>query len=215
MIRRVIPMLLGAAVVGCNNIGSPNITGAYQYALVTNDSLGNVDTLVFHWPRSFLPVRVWVSDTSLIKTDVPIAIERWQDAFLYGEYRAEVVSDSTHADVIFIYGYPQDEEGIPARAGQCGGATDPPIADTHTWPLPIHIYIYSNTSTTEGPDVDTCYRITVTHELGHSLGLLVHSPFDTDVMFANPVFDGISTSDRETAEMVYHRPANVVPAGRR
>jgi hypothetical protein len=214
MIRRLLPMLLCATVASCNNIASPSLTSAYQYALVINDSLGNVDTLTFHWPRSFLPVRVWVSDTSLIKTYVPIAIERWQHAFLYGEYRAELVSDSAHADVIFIYGFPPDQ-GIAARAGQCGGGTNGPDADTHTWPLPIHIYIYSNTSTTEGPDVDTCYRITVTHELGHSLGLLAHSPLATDVMFSNPVLDGISTSDRETAETVYHVPANVVPAGRR
>ncbi len=215
MIRRLIPFLvLGTSVAGCNNIASPSINSVYQYALTIDDTLGNPQTLVFHWPRSYLPVRVWVSDTSLIRADVPIAIERWQHAFLYGEYRAVVVSDSMHADVIFIYGFPPGP-GIAARAGQCGGQTDPPDPDAHVWQLPIHIYIYSSTSTTTGPDVETCYRITVTHELGHSIGLLAHSPFNTDVMFANPVFDGVSTSDRETAETVYHLPATVVPAGRR
>ena len=93
----------------------------------------------------------------------------------------------------------------------CSGATDSPIGPTIA--LPIHSYVWSNTGS-EVPGLDLCYRITVTHELGHALGILDHSPNIGDVMYAVPVLDGLSDRDRQTIEKAYHTPANVTVVGR-
>lgn len=215
--RRLVVVIAGTiALAACNNIASPAIVSAYEYRRLEFNRAGVAETLTFHWPRSSLPVRIWVPDTAAIAKFVPVAIDRWQSALLYGEYRATMVSDSNQADVIFLNRLPNDFLGpqLPAFAAQCTGITDGPDIDTHTWPLPIHIYVFPNASGVIA-NLDTCYSITVTHELGHSLGILNHSPISTDVMYANPTFDGITVDDRETAAVVYHVPANIAPGKRR
>jgi predicted Zn-dependent protease len=215
MRRYLIPAAL--VVAGCTSIASPARISVYEYRYFAIDGAGDTTTITFHWPRAMLPIRIFVPDTGVLHAHVLTAISRWQDAFLYGEYRAVVVSDSGQADVIFENNTPPFLRAgvrLDAMAPQCGGATDAPDATTLTVPLPLHSYVYTSLSPgTAG--LDDCYRITVTHEMGHTLGLLNHSVFPTDVMYSNPLFDGISTNDRETAETAYHVPANAVPTGRR
>ena len=214
--RRFIP-LTALALAGCTNIGSPALVSHYEFRLFAINGAGDTTTLAFHWPREFLPIRIYVADASVLRPHVATAIGRWQDAMLYGEYRAVITSDSNHADVIFENNQPPFLRAgvrLEASAPQCGGETDAPDPATHTVPLPVHSYVYSGLSP-GAPGLDLCYSITVTHEMGHTLGLLSHSPFYTDVMYSNPVFDGISANDRETVQTAYHFPANVVPAGRR
>lgn len=221
------PWLVAAALVvaGCSNIASPALTDAYEYRcfadVATGECIGGTDTLTFHWPRELLPVRVWVADDSPVRPYVTTAIDRWQHAFLYGEFRATLVADSSIADII-VLNAPSPDGGallrhppLHARAGQCNGETIPDIdAGTNTLTLPIRLYMYATVSEIE-PGIATCYSITMTHEMGHAIGLLAHSPSDGDVMFANPVFDGISDRDRQTAVTVYHVPSTLTIAGRR
>jgi predicted Zn-dependent protease len=212
-------LLLVAALAGaaCTTIASPTRISPYEYKYFAIDGDGDTTAITFHWPRSMLPIRIFVPDTSVLRPHVATAIQRWQDAFLYGEYRAVIVSDSNQADVIFENNLPPFLRAgvrLDAMAPQCGGATDAPDAVTHTVPLPVHSYVYTPLPL-DTPGLDACYRITVTHEMGHTIGLLNHSPFSGDVMYSNPLLDGISTNDRETAETAYHVPANAVPTGRR
>lgn len=212
MARAIMASIAVLTLAACNDIASPVRSDYYDPSLVARTSTGALDTLVFSWPRSDLPVRVWVADTSVLKPYVSVAIERWQHAFLYGEWRAVEVTDSTHADIIVISGLPQDE-GFSARAIECSGATDAPDPDTNVYPLPIHIWVFSTTGIPT-PGLDTCYDITVTHEFGHAIGIFAHSPNSSDVMYANPTFDGISDADRQTAEVLYLLPPTVVPGTR-
>jgi predicted Zn-dependent protease len=214
MMRRLLPAV-GVLVAACSNIASPAVNDIYEYRAF---EFG--DTLAFHWPRELLPVRIWVAADSPIRPYVVTAISRWQDAFLYGEFRATLVADSSTADVI-VRNTPSDVGGvllrrpILARAPQCNGETDPSLdPSSKTVQLPMHLFMYAVVSDAV-PGIPACYSITMTHEVGHVIGILAHSPHSDDVMFANPEFDGISDRDRQTAITLYHRPSTVTVTGRR
>ena len=207
-------LLAGTLLVtaACGNIGSPQITSGQVYEF-RDIELG--DTIVFHWPRADLPVRVWVASDSPIRTYVETAIARWEGAFLYGEFSATLVTDSTQADVI-VRNAPSDiGNGLSRRAPQCIGETDPNInTATNTARLPMHIFMYAVVSDAV-PGLATCYSVTMTHEFGHLIGLLLHSPSSGDVMFADPGFDGISDRDRLTANTLYLVTPTITLTGRR
>jgi predicted Zn-dependent protease len=199
-------------VAACGTIGSPLITSGEVYEF-RDIEVG--DTVVFHWPRSDLPVRIWVASDSPIRQYVESAIARWQGAFLYGEFRATIVADSSVADVI-VRNVPSDiGNGLGRRAPQCVGETDPNISlASNTLQLPMHVFMYATVSDAV-PGIASCYSITMTHEIGHVLGLLVHSPSSGDVMFSNPVLDGISDRDRLTANTLYLVTPTITITGRR
>jgi predicted Zn-dependent protease len=50
--------------------------------------------------------------------------------------------------------------------------------------------------------------LTVTHELGHAMGLFKHSPNPNDLMAPDPV-SGPSTRDRNTVQQLYHFEADL------
>lgn len=210
-------LLIGGLLVvaACGTIGSPLITSTDVYEF-RDLELG--DTTVFHWKRTDLPVRVWVASDSPIRQYVETAISRWENAFLYGEFSATMVTDSTKADVIVRNSPPDVGGGIHAFAPECTGETDPDIDPvTKTATLPMHVYVYPATSL-PGAGLATCYSITVTHEFGHVLGIINSNHAGTnsgDVMFGNPVFDGISNRDRLTANTLYLVAPNVTITGRR
>ena len=208
--RRLLTAAL-LATAACGNIGSPQITSTEVYDF-RDVEVG--DTLIFHWPRVDLPVRVWVASDSPIRTYVDTAIARWQAAFLYGEFRATIVADSNLADVI-VRNVPSDiGNGIYRQAAECIGETDPNInVATNTLQLPMHVFMYPASSQTDA-GLLTCYSITMTHEFGHVLGLWLHSPFPTDVMYAHPTVDGLSDRDRLTAEVLYLLTPTVTLTGR-
>ena len=210
MRRPFLALLL--AIAACSNIGSPQLISgdAYQFRDV---ELG--DTLIFRWQRADLPVRVWVASDSPIRSYVETAIARWQAAFLYGEFRATLVADSNVADVI-VRNEPSDiGNGLNRRAPECVGETDPDFdLATNTARLPMHVFMYAAVSDAV-PGLEACYRVTMTHEFGHVLGLLLHSPSPGDVMFADPSFDGISERDRVTAATLYLVAPTVTITGRR
>ncbi|MES2124295.1 MAG: hypothetical protein V4503_06355 [Gemmatimonadota bacterium] len=221
--RRLLPLGLALlAVTACSDLVTPLRTNPYEYRKFISKGLpdGSVDTVLFHWPRNFLPVRVWVAADDPLRPHMTTAIDRWNATFLYGEFRAMMVNDSNAADVIVRNVVaPAGGEAPPitlsAFAPECRGETDLFYnLSARTIILPVRMYIYPRFSTTP-PGLDDCYRITATHELGHALGLLEHSPSASDLMFSDPVLDGISERDRITAETVYHLPATYTPVNRR
>jgi len=206
---------LMVAALGCAELVAPARQDSYEFRRLVSKGAEGVDTLVFHWDRASLPVRIYVPANSPLATHVQTAIDRWQAAFLYGEFRAEIVADSGSADVIFENSPPLDggflRASLNAHADGCTGATD--IPTSFEFALPAHSYVFSNTGT-EVPGLDHCYSITVTHELGHALGILNHSPNPGDLMYAFPQVDGLTVRDRETAELLYHTSPTVRITGR-
>lgn len=214
--RRVASLLATMLLVACADLFSPTRPESYEFRYFQSNTAGGTDTLSFHWSRDMLPVRIYVAKGDTLLPYTQVAIARWSGAFLYGEFTAVLVSDSTTADIIIANGFPPDgiflREPLAAFATGCSGATDRPIG--HSYQLPIHSNVWSNTGSLV-PGLDLCYDITVTHELGHALGILNHSHNIGDVMYGSPVLDGLSDRDRQTIEKAYHTPANVTVTGRR
>lgn len=214
--RRTLPLLAALVLVlACNELFSPYRTNTYEFRCIPGGAIRCADTVAFHWTRDLLPVRVWVASDDALADDVALGLERWQGAFLYGELQAVLVSDSSQADIVVRNIFPPEgSSGIGARAIQCRGETDYDLPAADTLRLPMHIFVWSNT-TPPAAGTDVCFRLTVTHELGHAFGILSHSPDNGDVMYADPVFDGVSERDRETIETAYRVPSTLHVIGRR
>ncbi len=219
--RRFIPfvVLLAAA---CSDLISPTRVPPYEYRQFVASGTARIDTLTFRWPRAFLPVRIWVADDEPLRQPIQTAISRWQGALLFGEFRAELVADSSRADVIVRNvpspgGIGLSRIRLDALAPECIGATDISTDGALTQVvLPMRMYIWPRFAP-NNPNLSTCYEITATHEMGHVLGIISpnHSPDPRDVMFSNPVFNGLSARDIATAEVVSHITPTLVPTGRR
>jgi predicted Zn-dependent protease len=210
---------LAAAAAACSDIASPLRNDFYEWRLIipSASGIGN-DSLSFHWPRERLPVRVWVENGASLPENVPKAIATWRSAFLYGEFDAATVSDSSTADIIVRAG---PASGVlfsrvrlhSALAPECAGATDLDVSDDHTQLLlPVRIWIDPG-SDPSAPNLPACLALTTTHELGHALGIWRHSSDPADLMFTDPAVPGPSDRDVVTAEFIYHLPANVAPVG--
>lgn len=203
-------------VAGCADIVPPRaVLTNYQYFQVDG-----LDTLTFKWRPSDLPVKIYVAENSPLRPHLVTAIDRWERAFLYGEFRATLVADSNAADIIvrntpsFVNG---SARALNAFAPQCLGETNFDLGTTPgTLQLPWRIYVWPASSTT-APGIETCYSITVTHELGHALGII--SPghagaTPADVMYRDPVLDGLSDRDVSTIERLYHSPTSLIAVPR-
>jgi predicted Zn-dependent protease len=207
------------ATLACSDILSPARGTRYDWRLlVPYDSAGpRVDSLSFHWPRSSLPVKIWVEDQYGVPDRIREGIALWKLAFLYGEWDAVLTNDSTVADVIVRTIQPPPI-GIPVRAPlrldgafqSCFGATDVDTGATRfQLQEPMHTYVYP--SLPNSPDITQCLRVVAAHELGHTLGIFQHSTDSLDLMFSAPTVDALSDRDVGTAVNDYHFPADMVP----
>lgn len=208
------PLLLAslfALSLSCSDATAPGHAPVYEWRLVVD-----TDTLSFHWPANMLPVRIWVEDSLDMPARVGEGIAAWRGAYLYGEYDAVVVSDSADADLIVRVATAPLK--APATAGRlhtvfagCEGATDiDTLATRFQLKLPVRMYITPKYD----PglvDLTECFRITARHELGHSLGLFRHTSDSVDIMYGQPVAQGLSARDVNTAQYLAHWPANMTP----
>lgn len=201
-------LAVGAIGLACSDIASPSRADRYEWRCVIFNCPGTADTLSFHWPRSRLPVKVWVQDTLGLPAHVQAGISRWEAAFLYNEFTAVTVADSSTADVVVREGFPVkggfSVVRLASNAPECGGGTDfdLPSGSTELRP-PIRVFIFLRFSP-EAPGVNDCLALTTTHELGHAIGIFAHSPLASDIMFGDPVVSELSSRDRATAEAAYH-----------
>jgi predicted Zn-dependent protease len=212
-------LALVAGAAACGDIATPVRNDFYEWRLIVPSSTAAVDdSLTFHWPKSRLPVRIWVEDAASLPENIPGAIAAWRQAFLYGEFDAAVVSDSSSADVIIRAGAAPGTVFDRARlhsalAPECSGATDLDISPDHTQlRLPVRIYVDPH-SDPAAPGLAECLALTTTHELGHALGIWRHSVAPTDLMYANPTVAAPSERDLGTAEILYHLTPNVEIVG--
>jgi hypothetical protein len=172
-------LALGLAAVtalACGDIAAPVRDDLYEWRLEAPSIPGpGVDTLSFHWDQAHLPVRVWVEENGNLPAHIARAIDVWEAAFLYREFEATLVSDSTTADVIVLGGAP----GSPklrmkrlnsAMAPECAGATDLDIDVANAeLRLPIRLFIDPR-SLPDDPGIERCLALTSIHEMGHAIG---------------------------------------------
>jgi predicted Zn-dependent protease len=211
--RRTALALAALTALACGDIAEPLRDDLYEWRIIVPTG-GAPDTVHFHWSRADLPVRVWVEPVADLPDLMQRAIDTWESVYLYREFQARLVSDSTEADVL-VRG-----EAAPAKARfavtrlrsalapECFGATDLDVSpDLSELRLPIRIYVTPVSG--DIPNLERCLGLTTIHELGHAIGIFAHSPNPTDIMYADPVVEQPSPLDRGTAEALYHLPPTV------
>lgn len=208
--RRAIGVAL-VLLAACTTPEAPSHTGAYPF-----DSNGDGTGNVFRWPEDRLPVRFWADPRGNMNALVQNAIDVWQDQLIYGEFTGVIVSDSAHADVQIVWAdtaaptVPPDP-GPPALA--CGGLTQNDSIGTtdHRIHGALHTSINLLVGSFTPGQVEACVRRTVIHEMGHTLGILDHSPGSADIMYVTPVVPLPSGADRTTMQILYHSTPNILP----
>jgi predicted Zn-dependent protease len=203
--------------LSCADIAAPSRNDAYEWRRIVPTGATTADTLSFHWPKSRLPVRVWAQDSLNLVADVESGLEQWEAVFLYGEFDAVRVSDSSTADVIVRVGSAVKGGFIrlaAALAPECEGGTDfnlPPGSNQLQMPIRIFVNPRFDPAT---PGVAECMSLTTAHELGHAIGIFAHSPNPADLMYGDPTVTTPSRRDRSTAELAYHVDVTLAPGPR-
>jgi predicted Zn-dependent protease len=188
----------------------------YEHRLFIPDGEGGLDPLAFHWPREMLPVRVWVADDDPLRPAVLAAMDTWENAFLYGEFRAELVGDINRADIVVRNEVAPPKLTAAFRmaiiAPECRGETSfaaEGVANGQLL-LPFEMYVWSRVGP-DGANLERCYALSVLHEFGHAIGIFEHSPSISDLMYGDAVRTDLSDRDRATAEAAVHLPATLIP----
>jgi predicted Zn-dependent protease len=157
-----------------------------------------------------------VEDSLDMPARVQEAVDMWRSVFLYNEYDAVLVSDSSSADVLVrVMNFPPKAAATLGRLQTvfpgCEGLTAiDTVATRYELQLPMRMYLaprYDPALT----DLTECFRVTARHELGHSIGLFRHTSDIRDIMYGQPEAEGLSVRDINTVQVLSHWPANMIP----
>jgi hypothetical protein len=184
------------ATVACSNPQIPDRSLSYGFA----DGFGDI----FRWPQGRSPVSYWVQDRGDLRSYVAASLDIWERQFLYGEWSGSLVDDSASADVIVLLagGTPPDSPltaDPPVRA--CFGETVGNVVGNGIEGAITATLFWSNGA--NPADIANCLSRVTTHEIGHTLGLLDHSPNGDDIMFTNPTVTLPSQVDKNTVQRLY------------
>jgi predicted Zn-dependent protease len=217
--RAMAALLLAATAAGCgDSVGEgacyePN-TDAYAFHAPGDTSI------VFRWPSSYSPVRVYAEPVGALVADVDSAMWLWAGAFRCGEIALTRVTDSMVADIILRA--PVSMPPLPATAaavmsaspvGACRGRTDVLLDTLGRAQRPFRSYIVPSVAA-DSADAAACAQFVTAHELGHALGLFSHSPDPDDLMYQQPYRRELTPRDRYTVELLYHTTPTVAPTPR-
>lgn len=179
------------------------------------DTIPPDTSLVFHWPATRLPVRYYADPRAAMPALVATGVATWNAQFLYGELRAVQVADSNAADVIVRWEATPPPDVPPdtgAAVDACAGSTtNPSVVFRDSSARVLHVTLGAKAGAFSDAQVAACLRRVAIHELGHSLGLLKHSPSRFDIMNAVPTVSFPSVTDRRTVELLYHTLPTVLP----
>jgi predicted Zn-dependent protease len=194
-------------LAACELATPPDRTETYDYT----PRLLNGFPLVFRWPATSLPVRIWTEPVLDLPHHLTEAIAIWQGGVLYGEVRAIPVEDSTDADVIILLG---DAEAALSGDRACTGSTRLEVDLDTAIVLPFRSRVAPRAGASSSA-VQSCLATAVAHEVGHVLGLFLHSSDPDDLMYGSPTVDALSARDVATLQTLYHSAPTVhLPPGR-
>lgn len=162
---------------------------------------------VFHWTTPW-PVRIYAEPVGALRANTDTAVAIWLSAFRCGELSLRTWSDSGTADIVVRN--PPAQPVLTARAhtfaadsiNACAGVTtSEPWDSTGAFARPIRFYVWPMGA--DSAATEACYRFVTLHELGHALGLLMHSTDTLDIMHSRPRRRALSVNDRYTIQVLY------------
>ena len=219
-VRRVLLLPALVLIAACHEGVAPGTCfepGARPY----NFDLAGDTNFVFHWPSSYMPVRVYAEPAGDLPANVQAAMQLWAAAFRCGEVTLTTATDSTHADVIV-----RNPLSLPAAlrathvmhvdsVGGCQGVTHFDLDSAGTALAgPMRSYVAPFPGA-DSASTASCYHFVTAHELGHALGILSHSPNAADLMYAAPYHRFLTESDRYTIQLLYHTASKLGAPPRR
>ena len=214
-----------AMLAACGDV--PTIDGAAPAWDPTYpvDSAGTALSVIYHWPLAY-SIAIYV-DTTATTPGRPIgpAIDRgvalWQGVTYYREIAWHLARSPEQADVIFhnvmapmlvgTAGCLYQTTGFGGYTFLCP-STD---ADSMlTLPLvsgaPGHVKMDVSIDATRAADSAQFVSL-VAHEIGHVLGIGLHSDTSSDLMFSFPTAPAPTARDAATMRWVLHQPVHLRP----
>jgi hypothetical protein len=202
--RLTVVLATVASVLGCREIVTPVRAPRYVF---------DIGGEVFHWPTDRLPVRYFADPRGTMASLVREGLLTWEAQFLYREFRGVLVTDSTAADVIVRWqdsvppNVPPDTAGA---LGACDGVTTYQIDTANVMEEPIRVALLLRPGFTPA-QIAACLHRVAAHEVGHTLGILTHSPAPTDLMYDTPGTQTPTHRDRNTVQVLYHTTSTIEP----
>jgi hypothetical protein len=218
-------LICGVAVSApaCETSTVPFDTGQYDFRLAVAGA-GGVQFRTFHWDLgSDVPVFINEPDVSGRPSMTPAldtAAVRWTRAAVFGEVRLRPTTDLAEAVAVLQW---RDTEPILSTPVGCtgpgGGAASTTGCLNETsdslvvWPrrdLEPSQVVFSVVVQNQPAMTDTLLAQIVTHEMGHVLGILAHSPTPGDLMFGGFLtVDDLTSADQQTLRTLYQSPVDL------
>lgn len=212
--RRLL-LIVCIAVTACDAPNSMGDSPAYDPRLPGG--------IVYHWPLG-RAISVYVDPASggdALREAVAPSAAGWRDSVYFAEFTVRVVDDPSAADVILH----TRDAALLVETGTC--VYSPPGAAGVTFFCPAEIgdtlevlELLSGDPGRVKMDVavdlsrisgNTTVRAIVAHELGHVLGIGIHSNDAGDLMFSVPTVERPTARDASALRWLLHTPAGLRP----